>query len=110
MLSNKQKLVISLQNKVVLYFQRRKNNTYLRQTNLRQTKNEHLEEACKKVIWMFIEKGYSRETACRLLAKKSKFISETNLQSIIREIVPNRILKLNTKINQAMFFDELELV
>ena len=105
MLSNKQKLVISLQNKVGQYFQHRNNNTYLR-----QTKNEHLEEACKKAIWMFIEKGYSRETACRLLAKKSKFISETNLQSIIREIVPNRILKLNTKINQAMFFDELELV
>tara|TARA_Y100000034_G_scaffold70524_1_gene85087 strand:- start:213 stop:530 length:318 start_codon:yes stop_codon:yes gene_type:complete len=105
MLSNKQKLVISLQHKVGLHFQRRRNDTHLR-----QTKNEHLEDACKKVIWMFIEKGYSRETACRLMAKKSKFISFTNLKSIIREIVPDRILKLNTKVNQAEFFDKLELV
>ena len=97
---NKQFIVWKLQKKVDSYFNKKK----------RYPMHDIYQNACRTVIWLMVEKGYTKQTASKCVGYKRGVNPDTISSILETHILSKTHMMQHAKMCQAKFFRELEKV
>ena len=100
MIKDKQLIVWKLQKKVDSYFNNK----------TRYPKHDIYQSACKTVIWLMVEKGYAKQTACKCVGAKRGVSPGTIANILEKYILSKRHMKRHRKMCQSKFFSKLKRV